>query len=109
MLREVMKRAWEIYRTLEGDRVAKLSLALKTAWKEIKEGGKKVIKIADWFLKKNAIYVATIGTNSNVDVNVLKETDKAVYAELTYNHSYGNKGVEKVTRTLWVPKSVISK
>lgn len=29
-----MKRAWEIYRGLEGDHRAKLSLALKTAWRE---------------------------------------------------------------------------
>ena len=32
----VMKRAWEIYRTLEGDRIAKLSQALKEAWAEAK-------------------------------------------------------------------------
>lgn len=31
-----MKRAWEIYRTLEGDRNAKLSQALKQAWAEVK-------------------------------------------------------------------------
>ena len=34
MMRNIMKRAWEIYRTLEGDHRAKLSLALKTAWRE---------------------------------------------------------------------------
>ncbi len=33
-MRNIMKRAWEIYRTLEGDHIAKLSLALKTAWRE---------------------------------------------------------------------------
>ena len=31
-----MKRAWEIYRTLTGDRIAKLSAALKQAWAEVK-------------------------------------------------------------------------
>lgn len=36
MKKEVMKRAWEIYRTLEGDRNAKLSQALKQAWAEVK-------------------------------------------------------------------------
>lgn len=30
-----MKRAWEIYRTLTGDKLAKLSMALKQAWSEI--------------------------------------------------------------------------
>lgn len=32
----VMKRAWAIYRTLIGDRAAKLSAALKQAWAEVK-------------------------------------------------------------------------
>lgn len=36
MKKEVMKRAWEIYRTLEGDRTAKLSYAMKQAWAEVK-------------------------------------------------------------------------
>ena len=33
-MKNIMRRAWEIYRTLEGDHRAKLSLALKTAWRE---------------------------------------------------------------------------
>ena len=33
-MKKIMRRAWEIYRTLEGDHIAKLSLALKTAWRE---------------------------------------------------------------------------
>lgn len=32
----IMKRAWEIYRTLTGDHIAKLSEALRQAWAEIK-------------------------------------------------------------------------
>lgn len=35
MKRAVMKRTWEIYRTLTGDRNAKLSHALKQAWSEV--------------------------------------------------------------------------
>ena len=49
-----MTRAWEIYRTLVGDHVAKLALALKTAWAEFKaaakmtfEGFAKVAKCND--------------------------------------------------------------
>lgn len=38
MMRQIMKRAWEIYRTLEGDKIAKLSMALRHAWTEFKEG-----------------------------------------------------------------------
>lgn len=36
MMKQIMKRAWEIYRTLEGDRLAKLSMALRQAWAEAK-------------------------------------------------------------------------
>lgn len=35
-VKEIMIRAWEIYRTLEGDRIAKMSMALKRAWEEAK-------------------------------------------------------------------------
>lgn len=36
MMKQIMKRAWEIYRTLEGDKIAKLSMALRQAWAEAK-------------------------------------------------------------------------
>lgn len=36
MKKQIMKRAWEIYRTLEGDKIAKLSMALRQAWAEAK-------------------------------------------------------------------------
>ena len=41
MKKTVMARAWKIYRTLVGDRVAKLSQALKMAWEEAKNAVKK--------------------------------------------------------------------
>lgn len=40
-MKNVMTRAWEIYRTLTGDRIAKLSAALRQAWKEVKEMAKQ--------------------------------------------------------------------
>ena len=43
-MKNVMKRAWEIYRSLVGDKAAKLSMALKQAWSEIKRGVKKVME-----------------------------------------------------------------
>lgn len=43
MKRQVMKRAWEIYRTLEGDRIAKLSYAMKQAWEEICNPEKEMV------------------------------------------------------------------
>ena len=36
-MKKIMIRAWEIYRTLEGDHRAKLALALRQAWKEAKK------------------------------------------------------------------------
>ena len=33
-MKKIMRRAWEIYKKLEGDHIAKLSLALRTAWRE---------------------------------------------------------------------------
>ena len=36
MKKQVMKRAWEIYRELQGDRIAKLSMAMRQAWAEAK-------------------------------------------------------------------------
>lgn len=40
----VMNRAWEIYRTLTGDHIAKLSAALKMAWAEVKNAAKKAFE-----------------------------------------------------------------
>ena len=37
MKRNVMKRAHQIAKTLEGDYIARMSLALRQAWKEVKE------------------------------------------------------------------------
>lgn len=44
-MKNVMKRAWEIYRTLTGNRIAKLSAALKMAWNEIKKAVKGAVKM----------------------------------------------------------------
>lgn len=40
MKKNVMKRAWEIYRTLIGDHIAKLAMALREAWAETKNTAK---------------------------------------------------------------------
>lgn len=41
-MKNVMKRAWEIYRTLTGDHIAKLSAALRQAWNEVKRVAKSI-------------------------------------------------------------------
>lgn len=33
-MKNIMKRAWEIYRTLKGDHIAKISYSLKKSWEE---------------------------------------------------------------------------
>lgn len=43
-MKNVMKRAWEIYRTLSGQHVAKLVMALRMAWKEVKGMAKETFK-----------------------------------------------------------------
>ena len=43
MKAQIMKRAWEIYRTLTGDHIAKLHYALKAAWAEIKKAARNVL------------------------------------------------------------------
>ena len=45
-VRKIMQRAWEIYRTLEGDRDAKLAYSLTQAWAEAKNDGGAVYS---WF------------------------------------------------------------
>jgi hypothetical protein len=47
---EIMKRAWEIYRTLTGDRIAKLSYAMKQAWAEAKTPSDEII--SGWNITK---------------------------------------------------------
>lgn len=41
MMKQIMKRAWEIYRELIGDKIAKLSMALRQAWAEAKAAAAK--------------------------------------------------------------------
>ncbi len=36
-MKDIMKRAWEIYKTLKGSHMEKLSAALKAAWTEFKQ------------------------------------------------------------------------
>lgn len=39
-MKQIMRRAWEIYRTLTGDKLVKLSMALRQAWTEAKAPAK---------------------------------------------------------------------
>lgn len=48
MKSNIMKRAWEIFRTLVGDYKAKLSTALKRAWAEVKAVAKYINAYVDY-------------------------------------------------------------
>ena len=44
-MKNIMKKAWEIYKTLVGDHIAKIKLALKLAWKKLRIEDIKMKKI----------------------------------------------------------------
>ena len=87
-MKEIMTRAWEIYRTLEGDRLAKLAMALRQAWAEFKAASSnKLLEIADWFVSKKA---RELGRK-------ISETEKA------YKVIFGD---VVAPMTFWAPKSL---
>lgn len=97
-MKQIMKRAWEIYRTLEGDRLAKLSYALKKAWAERKAGNvnDKSLEIAEWFMNKKAAENG-LKVYSGEVVAVIGETEKA------YKVIFGSMQKPMV---FWAPKSL---
>lgn len=95
-MKEIMKRAWEIYRTLEGDRIAKLSYALKKAWAEHKSSESELLEIAEWFTDKKAAENGLRVYGGDV-VAVIGETEKA------YKVIFGS--MQK-PMTFWAPKSL---
>lgn len=95
-MKNIMKRAWEIYRTLTGRHLEKLSAALKKAWAEIKFASKKELVLKDWLFDKIAReHNAPRTWNGHVDV-VFQETDKAYKVAM---------GAVNHTVYTWVPKS----
>lgn len=55
-MKNVMKRACEIYKELVGDHIAKLAMAMKQAWAEIKNAAKKQFGGFAKVAKKDDIY-----------------------------------------------------
>lgn len=98
-MKEIMTRAWEIYRTLEvkGDRLAKLAMALRQAWAEFKAASSnKLLEIADWFVSKKARENGRKIIAGNA-VAVIGETEKA------YKVIFGD---VVAPITFWAPKSL---
>lgn len=90
-----MKRAHQIAKEqLEGDYQARLSLALKIAWEEVREMEKELV-IEDWWLRENPGSEAKI--NGYSDIEVVRETEKAILVN-------GDK--QPTNDGVWIPKSV---
>ena len=70
------------------------------AWEEVKEAeNKKVATIKDWFLRK------TFGpevSHFSDKIEILKETEKAVYGKVSCDYSTGASSME-----IWCPKSCL--
>lgn len=80
VLRKVMKRAHEIARKMVGDYIARLKMALKIAWAEIKTKG---VKVMEGFKR---IQLGAVEFKHGLEVykgeiNIIKETDKAFFVE----------------------------
>lgn len=91
-LSKIMKRAWEIKRE---DKNNVFGLCLSLAWEESKNPNKKVT-IKEWFMnKKFGKETENFGNN----MNVIKETEKAVYGSVYY--------IDGSPMEIWVPKSCL--
>lgn len=86
-MKGIMKRAWEIYRTLTGNRLGKLSYALKAAWAEKKSNLSKIKSMIykyDIKLVGDKIAVAAPKYNKNMEqLNWIKDHKADIIAELT--------------------------
>ncbi len=109
-MKKIMTRAWEIYRTLEGDRLAKLAMALRQAWAEAKAEAEKEYRfsIKTWFLNKMIAqctgHIIPFGSFGKEDI--IGETEKAYHVNMEMRtRSLGTES--KYTRMFWIPKSCV--
>ena len=75
-LASIMKRAWEIVKTMVGDTVAKLSYALKQAWAEAKAPADEILN--GWNITKLEKAGANRWTKYGKDRMYLSETGDAL-------------------------------
>ncbi|MFD1066710.1 hypothetical protein [Oceanobacillus locisalsi] len=100
---EIMSKAVANAKVMEGDWIAKMSLALKKAWKEAKYAAQlaakamnEVVSIKSWFIRKNFDQNEAY-TLQTAEFEIIKETEKAY--RLKAMTDFGNLFV-------WAPKSV---
>lgn len=80
MMKQIMKRAWQIYRTLTGDKTAKLSMALRRAWNEFKEGTIMKENIAK-FIKQYNVRIHTDGVHLACDKRIAKNAQDMAFMQ----------------------------
>ncbi|MFS8612922.1 MAG: hypothetical protein FWJ68_15510 [Planifilum fulgidum] len=106
-MRKVMKRAHELAKGMEGDYQARMSLALRIAWKEAKEMGEKTFRIKKWFAERSMLYVPLGSDVLEVKGEILRETEKALLIKAYYPNKRTERGGKKFYIIEgWFPKSV---
>lgn len=105
---EIMKKAWNIFRSTKKT----FSESLKEAWKKAKEIVKRMTEkrymIPDWFMNRNYEKVTTAHckcyqTFGKEDIK--KETEKAFFVELGMMTKSGHD--TNYSKKIWVPKSIV--
>lgn len=87
MKKQVMVRAWEIYRSLVGDKIAKLSYAMKKAWAEVKAQANAV---------EEKVYGGEYGTITESKLDELFEMGAGIWEKAGKKRLYLNEAVEKI-------------
>ncbi|MBC2303357.1 hypothetical protein [Listeria booriae] len=90
---EIFKAAHKLAKTFEGNYSACFALALRTVYAEAKTSRKEIVALKSWFVKKHEMSYAL----SVADFDILKETEKAYYLNVTSDFG---------TFAMWAPKSV---
>ncbi len=100
-LKQIMSRAWEIYKNITGEIKAIFGECLKMAWAESKLTNQQYYGVKNWFINKNfnsqEAYIINLACNSKEFI-ILKETEKAVFIQ--FNSDFGS-------LKSWFPKSTL--
>jgi hypothetical protein len=103
---EIMKKAWNIFRSTKHS----FSESLRRAWAWAKSLVPNEVRYAipDWFMNKNMDKVTTahlVCFQTFDKYAIKKETEKAYYVELDMMTREGFES--KYTKKIWVPKSIL--
>lgn len=99
MKSNIMKRAWEIFRTLVGDYKAKLSTALKRAWAEVKSNYTAVVS----YLESKGYTSTVVNENEKqIAITFSNPEIRVHYSVYKNNFAYGfkTKDYDAKTKTI---------